>query len=145
MAALLRESVPPPLLTTAPASDTMWRTYARATCFPLCRIGQRNAVAVAGPFGFDSSGIRFGSEALSLDAVAQRDVVIVDEIGPLELQGGGWAPALHSLLTSYAGHLLLVVRPDILQQVLRQWEIQPVVVWDPDVNSAHQLAAQLSE
>jgi len=112
---------------------------------PLCRIGQRNAVAVAGLFGFDGNGIRFGSNALSLDAVAQRDVVIVDEIGPLELQGEGWAPALHPLLESYAGHLLLVVRPDILQQVLQEWQIQPVVVWDPDVNSASQLATQLAE
>ncbi len=71
--------------------------------------------------------------------------MIVDEIGPLELQGGGWAPVVHPLLESYAGRLLLVVRPDILQQVLQEWEIQPVVVWDPDVNSPSQLAEQLAE
>ena len=53
---------------------------------PLCRINQRDPVASIGPFGFDHEGIRFGTAALSLEAVGQCDLVIVDEIGPLELE-----------------------------------------------------------
>jgi len=111
---------------------------------PLCRTGQRNAVATAGPYGFDRGGLRFGATALSLDTVAQRDIVILDEIGPLELKGGGWAPMLHSLLESYEGSLLVVIRPDILHTVLRRWNIRPVFVWDPDVHSVELIVEQLT-
>jgi nucleoside-triphosphatase THEP1 len=112
---------------------------------PLCRTAHRNAAMSIGPFGFDRDGLRFGAEALSLDAVAQRDVVILDEIGPLELAGGGWAPALLPLLESYDGTLLLVVRPDILQKVLQHWKIQPVMVWEPDMHQPMEIAARLAE
>lgn len=47
---------------------------------------------------------------------AQQPVVIVDEIGPLELeQGAGLAPVLP--LLAGAGHLLLVVRPSLAGMV----------------------------
>ena len=47
---------------------------------------------------------------------AQQPVVIVDEIGPLELeQGAGLAPVLP--LLAGAGHLLLVVRPSLADLV----------------------------
>lgn len=112
---------------------------------PLCRTGHRIAAVSIGPFGFDREGLRFGSAALSLDAVAQRDVVIVDEVGPLEMTGGGWAPAVHPLLESYDGTLLLVVRPDILRTLLKRWNISPLNVWEPGVNSPAEMAAELTE
>lgn len=47
---------------------------------------------------------------------APRPVVIIDEIGPLELtQGAGLAPVLP--LLAGAGHLLLVVRPSLASRV----------------------------
>lgn len=112
---------------------------------PLCRTGKRNAVVSTGPFGFDREGLRFGSSALSLNAVAQRDVVIVDELGPLELTGSGWAPAIRPLLESYDGTLLLVVRPDSLQKILKRWNLTPVAVWEPDGQQAADIAARLTE
>ncbi len=110
---------------------------------PLCRIGQRDPVASAGPFGFDLEGIRLGTAALLLEAAGRCDLVVVDEIGPLELNGGGWAPALRPLLESYAGRLLLVVRPDILGKVLEQWNIRPVATWDPALHAVDHIAEQL--
>jgi nucleoside-triphosphatase THEP1 len=112
---------------------------------PLCRLGQENAAATAGPFGFDPDGLRFGLDALSLDAVAQRDIVLLDEIGPLELQGGGWAPALRTLLQSYTGHLVLVIRPGILSQAMEQWGLQPAAVWEPGVTRVSDIAARLAD
>jgi nucleoside-triphosphatase THEP1 len=47
---------------------------------------------------------------------APQPVVIVDEIGPLELDiGAGFAPVLP--LLAGAGHLLLVVRPSLIERV----------------------------
>ncbi len=111
---------------------------------PLCRLGHVNPAATAGPFGFDPAGLRFGLDALSLDAVAQRDIVLLDEIGPLELEGGGWAPALRTLLESYTGQLVLVIRPGLLNQAVQQWALQPAAVWEPGVTHVSDIAARLA-
>jgi nucleoside-triphosphatase THEP1 len=64
-------------------------------------------------------------------------VIAVDEIGPLELAGRGWARALDTLLTSASSALLLVVRPDLVQQVTERWNLRPAEVWKPgDVTPA---------
>jgi nucleoside-triphosphatase THEP1 len=74
-----------------------------------------------GRFSFSSAGIDRAVNCLRgiltrPPGTAPRPVVIVDEIGPLELdQGGGLAPVLP--LLAEAGHLLLVVRPSLAGRV----------------------------
>lgn len=80
-----------------------------------------------GRFSFSSAGIAHAVDCLRgilaarpdlapLKSRAPRPVVIVDEIGPLELDHGeGLAPVLP--LLAGAGHLLLVVRPSLANRV----------------------------
>jgi len=84
-----------------------------------------------GRFSFSSAGIEravgclrgllaakhgYGQGQGHEKARGQRPVVVVDEIGPLELEhGGGLAPVLP--LLADAGLLLLVVRPSLVDRV----------------------------
>ncbi len=77
-----------------------------------------------GQFSFSSAGFDRAVNCLrgiltpspSSPGTAPQPVVIVDEIGPLELeQGAGLAPVLP--LLAGAGHLLLVVRPSLAGRV----------------------------
>ncbi|OHD73043.1 MAG: hypothetical protein A2177_13605 [Spirochaetes bacterium RBG_13_68_11] len=74
-----------------------------------------------GRFSFSSAGIVRAVDCLrgilsSPPGAALEPVVIVDEIGPLELDHGeGLAPVLPLLAGS--GHLLLVVRPSLVDRV----------------------------
>jgi nucleoside-triphosphatase THEP1 len=70
-----------------------------------------------GRFSFSSAGIARAVDCLRrILSSAPESVVIVDEIGPLELdQGEGLAPVLP--LLAGAGHLLLVVRPSLANRV----------------------------
>ena|GEM_PF-1088018 len=88
-----------------------------------------------GRFSFSSAGIARAVECLrgvlALSTIAgekeeggagshrhadPRSVVVVDEIGPLELEhGDGLAPVLP--LLEAAGHLLLVVRPPLISRI----------------------------
>ena len=72
-------------------------------------------------------GPRIGMYSLSSDGIARaleciyrsidsRRITVIDEIGPLEVRlGGGFAPVLPKLKT--AGHLVLVVREDLIPVV----------------------------
>lgn len=65
--------------------------------------------------------------ARSLIASADpAEVLIVDEVGPLELAGGGLWPALREVVTRSSFRALLVVRENILEEVIEALPGTPV-------------------
>lgn len=64
-------------------------------------------------------------------------LLIVDEVGPLEMQGGGLWAALHAALAVRTGATLLVVRDGLVAELAGRFEaLRPVVfdIRDPDVS-----------
>jgi hypothetical protein len=49
------------------------------------------------------------------------DAFFVDEVGPMELRGEGWAPALDRL-GGLPAPVVWVVRPKLVEEVRRRWE-----------------------
>ena len=74
---------------------------------------------------FTEAGLRLGKAALGLPAAGEADLVVVDEFGPLELDGKGWRKEVDILLTSTEALLLLVVRRKLVDRVRRLYEIYP--------------------
>jgi nucleoside-triphosphatase THEP1 len=114
---------------------------------PLCRRipddGLRNGI----PFAFREAGLAAGMNALSPKRCAGADVVIVDEVGFLELEGKGWSPALQTLLELDGIAHVWAVRSKLLDTVRAAWglEAAPVVsVEDPDALNRLKIAC-LSE
>jgi hypothetical protein len=85
----------------------------------------------AGEFGFLPDGIAAGLAALSPERTAGASAVFIDEIGFLELEGGGWAPALEILLRRARGPLVISVRDYLLPRVLEKWGLSPSGIFDP--------------
>lgn len=69
-------------------------------------------------FYFSPEGLEFARRAIARAAEDAR-VVIVDEVGPWELRGGGFAPALERAVGAGKA-LLLTVRPHLVEEV-RAW------------------------
>jgi nucleoside-triphosphatase THEP1 len=70
-----------------------------------------------GPFTFIADGLKLGKDALSADATKSADLVIIDEFGPLELNGKGWRKNVDSLLTTNNAVILLVIRQELADEV----------------------------
>ena len=85
---------------------------------PLSRRGLKSPRR-AGPFGFLSEGLALGHEALTRPAARSADLVIVDEFGPLELDGAGWRKEVDTLVSKALGLILLVVRNGLVKPVGR--------------------------
>lgn len=77
-------------------------------------------------FWVDPAGYALGNAALA-GAGAGADVVVVDEVGPWELAGSGWAARLDELAPAGVP-LLLVVRSHCLFAVISRWELEPAAV-----------------
>jgi len=95
---------------------------------PLCRREPGGEIR-AGEFRFFAAGLAAGRCALSPEKTAASAAVFVDELGFLELEGGGWAPQLETLLGENGPAVVLVVRDYLLEKVLARWRIRPEAVW----------------
>lgn len=62
----------------------------------------------------------------------RSDLLVIDEIGPLELKGRGLWPALEPVLTKKDRHFLLVVRERILAELLAQLPGQETMIFQVD-------------
>jgi nucleoside-triphosphatase THEP1 len=72
-----------------------------------------------GSYSFDPDGLARALRVLRSAATAGCDLLMVDEIGPLELeQGQGFAPILDLLPVEGLTHTLIVVRPALLDRLL---------------------------
>lgn len=83
-----------------------------------------------GPFRFSADGQRFGKSLLQPENLANADFTAIDEIGPLELKGGGWANSLNTLLESSSSKQIWVVRNSLVQAVITQFALKKVFVLD---------------
>jgi nucleoside-triphosphatase THEP1 len=110
---------------------------------PLCRSGASGGVAAAGKFQFFKEGLEAGIKALSPASLTGADAVFVDEIGFLELDGGGWAGQLEVLLEKQKAPLVLVVRNCLLDKVRERWHLERAVIFEAGKISAKDLFDKL--
>jgi len=83
-----------------------------------------------GGFYFNPEGIRTGINILEDPQIANNDLVVVDEIGPFELEGRIWADSLTRLLTGQPFTVLMVIREKLVARAVQKWGLQHAVIID---------------
>lgn len=81
-----------------------------------------------GRFNFPLSGFTFAEEVISEAVKTPADCIIIDEVGPLELKGAGFAKVLSEVLQSYDGTLLLVTREKLREDICGAYGISTAEV-----------------
>jgi nucleoside-triphosphatase THEP1 len=79
--------------------------------------------AVIGNYRLVPGSLEFGFRALEPGPPEAPAPVFLDEVGPWELAGGGWAPAISRLLARDKGLMIWVVRSGLLENVVRCWNL----------------------
>jgi nucleoside-triphosphatase THEP1 len=82
-----------------------------------------------GRFSICPEGIIFGNNILDPSNIKPGNIVIIDEVGMLELKNDGWAPAIENLLQS-DNHLIIVVRDEFLDRVKARWNFSNEIVFN---------------
>jgi nucleoside-triphosphatase THEP1 len=84
-----------------------------------------------GPWSFSNEGFRLGISAIRGAINSRVDLVVLDEIGPLELiRGEGYAEILPELTSAPVEILILVLRQNLIDLIVSQYfqNNQPEVV-----------------
>jgi nucleoside-triphosphatase THEP1 len=116
------------------------------------RSGQRRRLATlltpevqqTGPatkrWGFDADALAWGDQLLA--QAAPCDLLIVDELGPLELERGeGWLSGLAAIDNGDYKAAVIVVRPHLLHLATQRWPDAEVVLVSDEVDARTQAAA----
>lgn len=78
-------------------------------------------------FEFYADALKAGSALLA--SAARGDVVIIDEIGKMELAGEAWANAFTNLVRRRSNPIIVTVRDINLESLIQHWSIQnPVII-----------------
>lgn len=75
-----------------------------------------------GRFWYNPDTFSWAVSLIQKDA-SYCSLVVLDEIGPLELKGGGYAECLQQLLLEFEGELILVIREEILQNAINHFSL----------------------
>jgi nucleoside-triphosphatase THEP1 len=91
-------------------------------------VGPDSAAATVGVYRFDSDAIAAGNAAIIAAVQGGLDIIAIDEVGPLEMRGGGWTPALEFALTACrpGQQLIITVRPTLADKLPARF---PASVW----------------
>jgi nucleoside-triphosphatase THEP1 len=81
-----------------------------------------------GRFTICSTGLAEGNNILSPGIQNENHLVIVDEVGLLEIQNKGWANNIDELLDKSSNHLLITVRDSYVAQVKAKWNLRDACV-----------------
>jgi nucleoside-triphosphatase len=96
---------------------------------PLCSIHNRDGDQI-GPFRFYSDGQNYGNQLLSTENLKGIDVIFIDEIGPLEMKGQGWATAIDKLMDVPGQTHIWIVRKTLVERAIQKWGLMGVQVFD---------------
>ncbi len=82
-------------------------------------------------FYINPDGQKFGEVALDTNYLNNADIIVIDEIGPFELKGKGWAKAIESIVKILQEKILIwVVRESLLIEVSDHFKIQPLNIYN---------------
>jgi len=96
----------------------------------LARVATEEAGVQVGRYTFDPAVIAWADRVLAAALAARPDLLVVDEIGPLELErGGGLASVLEPLAAGCVPRALVVVRTRLLDTLQARLQGCPVGVF----------------
>jgi nucleoside-triphosphatase THEP1 len=100
------------------------------------RLVTEEATDKIGRFEICREGVEKGNEILDHSLNSRLDLVVIDEVGRLELRGDGWVQSIQNLLESSGNALLITVRDGLELEVINKlqlmdYQIVHVGVTDP--------------
>lgn len=86
--------------------------------------------AKIGRFNIYPKGLQTGNNALKPSVNINNKIVIIDEVGYLELRDQGWARSTKDLLATSKNHILLVVRNIFVEKIIQKWNLKEVSIFN---------------
>jgi nucleoside-triphosphatase THEP1 len=81
-----------------------------------------------GRFRINPDGLAKGYEWMSPERIRQSDVLVIDELGPLEMSGRGWSNLIGRILEDNPKQMIWTVRRSLAAKIAVKWNVGEVKV-----------------
>jgi len=98
-----------------------------------------------GRYYFNSDAISLGNEILNSNNLSDKQLIVIDEVGHLELNGQGWSNAIENITGNITVPQLWIVRKSLVQKCSRRWNIGNAFIFDITESSIQEAESKLSE
>ena len=98
--------------------------------FSFLKINGNSQQQKIGPFYIDDFALAEGVIQIKKGIINQVDYLIIDEVGKLELNNKGWCTALERAFTQFKGEIILAVRTEFVEKVIKKWQLKNVQIID---------------
>jgi nucleoside-triphosphatase THEP1 len=82
-----------------------------------------------GRFAIYDAGFRKGTTILSSTSILDKTIVVIDEIGKLELQDKGWSASLQQLIKKSENNILITVRDNLVEEVVKKFNLKDPFIY----------------
>lgn len=98
-----------------------------------------------GPYYFNPAGIKRGNEILDFEKLTDKQLVIIDEIGPVEINNQGWSSAIEKITADSAIPHLWVIRKSLVKKIARKWNTGNIYIFDIKESSLKEVEIKIIE
>jgi len=98
-----------------------------------------------GKYYFNSEAISFGYDILDSNNLSDKQLIVIDEVGHLELNGKGWSNAIENITRNNTVPQLWIVRKSLVQKCSRRWNIGNAYIFDITESSIQEAENKLTE
>ncbi len=105
----------------------------------LRKTGDRSFSKI-GHYSIFPDGIKTGENALTVSKDNKGRIVVIDEVGRLELKDMGWSKNIDDLLNSTDNNLIFTVRDTYTEQVILKWNLEDCSVINVSEDSYQQIS-----
>ena len=81
-----------------------------------------------GRYSILTEGLEVGKNALNVSKNMKNQLIIIDEVGNLELENLGWTSQIDDLLKDNSLHLLFTVRDSCVERVIQKWNLNSYIL-----------------
>ncbi len=110
----------------------------------LCKQQPQQNEKMPGRYTFNRDAIRFGEEPLTPGNLCEKDLLVIDELGPYELKGMVWDPIFREVLTYWDKPVLLVVRESLIDSMAKRYGLNITGVFYADKTTAQAVAESIT-
>lgn len=93
-----------------------------------------------GRYYFDKKGIEEGCSIITDSLTKSTDLLVVDELGPMEMNDNGWAPAIEKVVERNCCAQFWVIRKRLVKPFMRKWNVGDITLFDLEEDSPDKIA-----
>jgi len=92
---------------------------------------------------FNPKAIDIGNKILNIDSLSDTDIIIIDEIGKIDLEGSVWHDAVTNIIKRTEIPVIFVVRNTFLKKVIEYWNLKEVNIFEVGVHNANVIVEKI--